>query len=92
MPDASATAGRPRAPLTPGKAYEFAIDLGSISNVFKAGHRLKLTVTSSSFPAHDRNLNTGARTGWGDTTAVAHQTIYHDAEHPTRLILPVIAQ
>ncbi len=78
--------------LTPGKAYKFDIDLGSISNVFKAGHRLKLTVTSSSFPAHDRNLNTGARTGWGDTTVVAHQTIYHDAEHPTRLLLPVIAE
>jgi putative CocE/NonD family hydrolase len=82
--------GRTPSPLTPGETYEFDIELGNISNVFKAGHRVKLTVSSSSFPAHDRNLNTGVRTGWGDTWIVANQAVYHDAAHPSRLLLPVI--
>jgi uncharacterized protein len=82
--------GRTPSPLTAGEIYAFDIELGNISNVFMAGHRLKLTVSSSSFPAHDRNLNTGVRTGWGDTWIVANQLVYHDAAHPSRLLLPVI--
>ncbi len=82
--------GRTPEPLTPGQVYEFTIELGNISNVFKQGHRLKLALSSSSFPSHDRNLNTGARTGWGTASIVAHQQIFHDAACPSRLMLPVI--
>ncbi len=45
--------------MTPGKVYEFNIDMWSTSNLFKAGHRIRLEVSSSNFPRFDRNPNTG---------------------------------
>jgi putative CocE/NonD family hydrolase len=45
--------------LTPGKVYPLTIDLWATSNVFRAGHRIRLEVSSSNFPRFDRNLNTG---------------------------------
>jgi len=77
-------------PLAPGRIETYAIDLWATSNVFKAGHRLRLYVSSSNFPRFDRNLNTG-ETGPGATRMVkAQQTVYHDAGHPSALILPVV--
>lgn len=65
------------------------IDLWSTSNVFLAGHRLRVHVTSSSFPRWDRNLNTGDQRQ--ARFQVAHQRIYHDSEHPSWVELPVVA-
>lgn len=76
--------------LEPNKVYEFSINVGHICNVFKKGHRIKLQISSSCYPEHDRNLNTADRIGYGDHSITATQTIYHDAEHPSRLILPII--
>ena len=45
--------------LEPGKVYRYEIDVGVTSNVFRAGHRIRLEVSSSNFPCYDRNLNTG---------------------------------
>ena len=45
--------------LEPGQPYEFTINLWATANVFKAGHRIRLDVTSSNFPRWDRNPNTG---------------------------------
>ncbi len=73
-----------------GKAYEFVLDLWSTSNVFKQGHRIRLDVTSSNFPRWDRNPNTGHVFGADAELVVAHQTILHDAEHPSYALLPVI--
>ena len=73
-----------------GRAYEFVLDLWSTSNVFKQGHRIRLDVTSSSFPRWDRNPNTGHAFGVDDELVVAHQTILHDAEHPSFVLLPLI--
>ncbi len=73
-----------------GKAYEFVLDLWSTSNVFKQGHRMRLDVTSSSFPRWDRNPNTGHAFGVDDELVVAHQTILHDAEHPSFVLLPLV--
>jgi len=77
-------------PLEPGKVYEFEIDLWATSNVFKAGHQIRLYVSSSNFPRFDRNLNTGEAIASGTRAVRARQTIYHDAQHPSRLVLPVI--
>jgi hypothetical protein len=60
------------------------------SNVFKAGHRIRVDLTSSNFPLWDRNLNTGNDPATDTDMQVAHQTIYHDADHPSHLVLPVI--
>jgi predicted acyl esterase len=60
------------------------------SNLFKAGHRIRIHVTSSFFPHFDRNLNTGSPLGESARTVVARQEIHHDASCPSRIVLPVI--
>ena len=76
--------------ITPGEVYEFKVDMWETSNLFKAGHRIRLDISSSNFPRFDRNMNTGARPGFDTEMKVADQTIYHDAQRPSRLTLPVI--
>lgn len=75
---------------SPCKAYEYTIDLWATSNVFKAGHRIRLDVTSSNSPRWDRNPNTGHEFGADSELAVANQTILHDAEHPSYVVLPIV--
>jgi putative CocE/NonD family hydrolase len=58
--------------------------------VFKAGHRIRLQVCSSNFPRWDRNPNTGHPFGQDDELRVAEQTILHDAEHPSHIVLPLV--
>ncbi len=77
--------------MTPGTPYEFHIDMWATSNVFKRGHRIRLEITSSNFPRYDRNLNTGGRVGFETAGRVAHQTVFHDAERPSRVTLPVVS-
>jgi len=76
--------------INPGEVYKFTIDLWATSNVFKAGHKLRLEVSSSNFPRFDRNLNTGEPAGSSTRLVKATNTIYHDRDHPSALILPVI--
>jgi putative CocE/NonD family hydrolase len=76
--------------LEPGKAEQFEIDLWVTSNLFQRGHRIRLEVSSSNFPRFDRNPNSGKLFGTDTELLSAKQTIYHDAEHPTHLMLPVI--
>ena len=81
--------GRPE-PIEPGKIYEYSIDLWATSNLFKAGHRIRLYVSSSNFPRFNRNLNTGEPIAGSTRLVKASQRIYHDARHPSALVLPVI--
>jgi hypothetical protein len=76
--------------LQPNQVYEFRIDLWATANVFRAGHRIRVDITSSNFPRWDRNPNTGAPIGADTPLHIAHQTIFHDAAHPSQIILPVI--
>jgi uncharacterized protein len=76
--------------IEPGKIYHYAIDCWNTSQVFKAGHRIGLEISSSAFPKYDRNLNTSAPLGVTTEMEVAEQRIYHDAEHPSAVVLPVI--
>ncbi len=76
--------------IEPGRVCEYRIDLWEISWVFKAGHRIRLEVSSSNFPRFDRNTNTGGVIGREAEYRTARQTVFHDAERPARLILPVI--
>ncbi len=77
-------------PITPGEPTEYTIDLWATSNLFRAGHRIGLEVSSSNFPRFDRNLNTGHELGVDAEMRPAVQTIYHDADHPSRVILPIV--
>jgi uncharacterized protein len=76
--------------LQPGKIYKISFDIGATSNVFRAGHRLRLEISSSNFPRFDRNLNTAESPERGSRFAKAENRIYHDAEHPSAIVLPVI--
>jgi hypothetical protein len=76
--------------IEPEKVYEYGIDLMGTSNVFKAGHRIRLEISSSNFPKYDRNPNTGHEIGVDAETRVATQKIFHDSQRPSHLVLPVI--
>ena len=65
-------------PVVPGKVAKYTVDLWATANVFKAGHRIRLFVSSSNFPRFNLNLNP------------AQQTIYHDREYSSGLLLPLI--
>ena len=75
-------------PVEPGRIEKYEIDLWATSNVFKAGHRLRLYVSSSNSPRFSRNPN-GAPEGSAEVIK-ASQTVYHDGAHPSALILPVV--
>ena len=76
--------------LEPGKSESFEIDLWVTSNLFRRGHRIRLEVSSSNFPRFDRNPNTGHKFGVDADLLPAHQTVLHEAAHPSHLVLPVI--
>jgi len=77
-------------PIVPGQIYKYTIDLWATSNVFLKGHKIRLEVSSSNFPRFDRNLNTGGNAATDSTFVKATNTVYHDAAHPSALILPVV--
>jgi len=76
--------------MNPGQIYKFNIDLWSTSNVFRKGHILRLEISSSNFPRFDRNLNTGEDAAFAKRYVSATNAVYHDAEHSSALILPVV--
>ena len=76
--------------IEPGRAYEYAIQVNPTANLFRRGHRIRLDVSSSDFPNFDRNHNTGGDDYFESTLATARQTVYHDRERPSRVVLPVI--
>lgn len=76
--------------VTPGRIYEVTICLGNIGHVFKAGHRIRLEVTSSDYPAWNVNDNTGEKNGTSKLGITARQTVYHDSNNSSKLVLPII--
>ncbi len=78
--------------MEPGHIYKFTIDLWATCNVFLAGHRLRLEVSSSNFPRFDRNLNTAEDPERGTRWVKARNTIYHDGKHPSAVVLPVVGR
>jgi uncharacterized protein len=76
--------------MTPGEVYRFTIVPYPIGNVFKSGHRIRVDISSSNFPRFDVNPNTGEPLGLSNRIQTADQSIYHDAAHPSQIVLPVI--
>jgi len=76
--------------MNPGTIYQIKIQTFPTSNLFKAGHRIRLDVSSSNFPHFDLNLNTGAPEAKGTTVRVANNVVYLDASRPSQVILPII--
>jgi putative CocE/NonD family hydrolase len=77
-------------PLEPGRVSRYEIDCWSSSNCFLAGHRIRVEISSSNFPQFDRNPNTGHPFGLDAELRAATQTVYHDAAHPSHIVLPVV--
>ena len=76
--------------IEPGRTYEYTIRVSPTGNLFRRGHRIRLDVSSSDFPNFDRNHNTGGDDYAETTLVTARQTIYHDRQRPSRVVLPVI--
>lgn len=76
--------------LIPGAVYLYRIDLGGTGLVFQRGHQIRVEISSSNFPKHDRNMNTGHPIGEDAAGVIAHQTVYHDSAHPSHILLPIL--
>jgi putative CocE/NonD family hydrolase len=79
-------------PIEPGRVYEYRIELLATSNVWKRGHRLRVTVASANFPSNARNPNTNARVGDDESWQVAHNTVCHSSSNPSHLLAPVVSR
>jgi putative CocE/NonD family hydrolase len=78
--------------LEPGKVYAYTLDLWQIGIMVPKGHRLRVEVASAEFPLFSRNLNTGGHNEKDSNYITAEQTIYHDAQHPSHVVLPFIPE
>jgi predicted acyl esterase len=81
--------------LTPEEVYLVTIVLPETAHTFLEGHRIRILVTSSNYPRFARNPNNGeyfVKPDEMDKVNVALNSIYHDASHPSRLLLPVARQ
>jgi len=76
--------------IKPGKVYRYEIDLWVTSNVFLPGHKIRVEISSSNFPRLDRNPNTGHPFGADAELRKATQTVYHNVQHASHILLPVI--
>jgi len=78
--------------LTPGEVYEVIVDLWMTSYIFEAGHRIRLSVSSSNYPRFSANRNNGRLVAFEDTApaVIARNTLHTTAAYPSRLNLPTV--
>ena len=84
-------APRPPELLTPGAIYPLVLQPFPTANCFKAGHRIRVDISSSNFPRFDANPNSGEPMGRERRIVVADNTVFHCPEYPSSIVLPVIA-
>jgi uncharacterized protein len=78
--------------LEPGKIYRLELNRLLTSNVFKAGHRIRVQVSGAFFPHFSRNLQTGKSEIASSKTRVGHIRVLSERGHPSHIVLPVIAR
>ena len=76
--------------MEPGEVYQVQIALPPTCNLFKAGHRIRVDISSSNFPRFDINPNTGEPMGRHTHTVVAQNTVYLDRNRPSHIVLPIV--
>ena len=76
--------------MSPGEIYAITVELTPTSNLFKAGHRIRVDISSSNFPRFDVNPNTGEPMGRHTHMQPAENTLHLDRDHPSCILLPVI--
>ena len=75
--------------MTPGEVCPLTIRLYPTSNIFKKGHRIRVDISSSNFPRFDVNPNTGEPLGDHRRVQTAVNTVWHDHERPSQIVLPM---
>ena len=83
---------KPLAWMDPGKVYKVTLQPMTTSNLFEAGHRIRIEVSSSNFPRFDRNLNTGGKNYDEVTGVVAHNAVHHSRQYPSQVRLTVVTR
>ena len=78
--------------IKPGEINEYVIDMVGTSCLFRKEHRIRIDISSSNFPAFDRNMNTGNATGEDARGIPVIQSIFHQSQYPSYIELPVIRE
>jgi hypothetical protein len=76
--------------LQAGRTYRIEVSLKATAMTFAAGHRIRLWITSSDFPLHDRNLNTGGDNVTETTWVKATNTVHEGGPTASYLLLPIV--
>jgi putative CocE/NonD family hydrolase len=78
-------------PRSPDGSFCVEVSMWPTANTFKRGHRIRLQVSGGAHPLFARNAGTGERAGTATRLCVADQEIFHDPEHPSSVVLPVMS-
>lgn len=78
--------------MEPGKVYTLAFEIGSLSQIFNKGHRIRITVGSTGAEFYEPNPNTGGPMTIEppEERMVAENTIHHTRQNASRVIAPVV--
>jgi len=76
--------------MTRGSIYEIRIEPYATCNLFKAGHRIRVDISSSNFPRYDVNTNTGEPQGLARRQCIALNTVHVDGERASHIVLPIV--
>jgi putative CocE/NonD family hydrolase len=76
--------------MKPGDVYQISFDMYPTAMIFKKGHRIRIDISSSNFPRFDVNPNTGEPLNDNRRSAIAVNTIYHDNQHRSQIVLPIV--
>ncbi len=76
--------------MEPGEVYELRFPLPPSGNLFKKGHRIRLDISSSNWPKYEANPNTGEQLGRNRRWETAGNTVFHDSQRPSFVLLPIV--
>lgn len=78
--------------LKPGQPQRLTFDVGSLSQIFNRGHRIRVTIASTGAPLYEPNPQTGEplTMDWPAKVESAVNTIYHSTQHSSRILAPVV--
>jgi putative CocE/NonD family hydrolase len=78
--------------MSAGAICEIVIEPFATCNLFKAGHRIRVDISSSNFPRFDVNPNSGEAEGFAAHKRIARNRVYIDAAHPSHVVLPLVSR
>jgi predicted acyl esterase len=78
--------------MEPNQIYKVAFDVGSLSQIFNTGHRIRVTIASTGAPLYEPNPQTGEplTVEFPKHPVTATNTIYHQKRNASRILAPVV--